>query len=207
MLIRRGDESFRALAAALRDGRVVAAACDTIYGFLGIVPDCEADIRRIKGRGETKPFLILIHDTDALKGLGVQGTAHPILSLWPGPFTFIFPTASGKTIAARVPEDRRLRSLIAQVGLPLFSTSVNRAGESPMDDPVRIHDEFGGETALVEDSGVLRGRKPSTIVDLSVHPHRVLRPGAGTVPREYLGQEGSPNPMDQVPGPPGMPVR
>lgn len=190
MLIRRGDESFRALAAALQDGRVVAAACDTIYGFLGIVPDSEADIRRIKGRGETKPFLILIHDTNALKRLDVREASHPILSLWPGPFTFIFPAASGKTIAARVPEDRRLRSLIAQAGAPLFSTSVNRAGEAPMDDPVRIHDEFGGETALVEDSGVLRGRKPSTIVDLSVHPPRVLRPGAGTVPRKYLGQEG-----------------
>ena len=70
MLIRRGDESFRALAAALRDGRVVAAACDTIYGFLGIVPDSEADIRRIKGRGETKPFPHRIRENHRRPGAG-----------------------------------------------------------------------------------------------------------------------------------------
>ena len=186
MLIKRGDESFRAMAAALKEGGVVAAACDTIYGFIGIAPQTEADIRRIKGRGETKPFLVLIPDTDALGRLDVKAASRPILALWPGPFTFIFPTESGGTVAARVPEDRRLRNLIAEVGSPLFSTSVNRAGEMPMDDAAEIQDEFGAQAAVVEDSGVLRGRKPSTIVDLSVHPHRILRQGAGTVPPGYL---------------------
>ena len=194
MFIKRGTDSSPELAAALSARRIVVMACDTIYGLVGVAPDTEADICRIKGRGENKPFLVLIHDPVELKRLDVHRSDFPILSLWPGPFTFIFPTTAGDTVAVRVPQDPRLRDLIAKVGSPLFSTSVNRAGDAPMDDPVAIDTEFGHAVAVVEDSGVLPGRTPSTIVDLTVHPHRILRQGAGTVPGGYLLS--GPNPRD-----------
>lgn len=186
MLVKRDEQSFEALSRVLSSGNVVVMACDTIYGFVGKVPDTEGLIRRIKGRGERKPFLQLISDSSELNSLGVVSPDSDILNLWPGPFTFIFSLKSGATIGYRVPEDERLRQLIRKVGSPLFSTSVNRAGESPMNDPATIQKRFGGDVTLVEDSGLYSGRHPSTVVDLSVHPHRILRQGAGEVPSRYL---------------------
>lgn len=171
---------------ALKDNQVVIMACDTIYGFFGRVPHTENAIRQIKGRGETKPFLILLADASDLTRVGVRQIEDPILSLWPGPFTFIFPTLDSGTVACRVPANPDLRDMIRQVGFPLYSTSVNRSGENSINDSQKIYAEFGKEVAYVEDAGVLTDCSPSTIVDLTQHPRKILRQGRGQVPSKYL---------------------
>ena len=186
MILLRNRDNFHKIANALKDGRVIAMACDTIYGFVGRVPDAEVAIRRIKGREQDKPFLILIAETRQLEKLNVPVPNQPILKLWPGPFTFIFKTSDGTTLACRMPKDNCLRELILELDAPLFSSSVNRSGCPAMDDPGDIDAEFGDEVAFVEDSGCLRGGVPSTIVDLTVDPHRVIRQGAGKVPEFFL---------------------
>ena len=186
MLVPRGDNSYRMLVEELRAGRIAVMACDTIYGFVGVAPQTDAAIRQIKGRGETKPFLRLISHRDEAERSGAILPESEIFTLWPGPFTFVLPMRDGSSVAFRVPQDERLRDLVADVGAPLFSTSVNRAGNPPMDDPEVIDGEFGREVALVEDSGLFSGRKPSTVVDLTIRPFRVLRQGAGEVPSVYL---------------------
>ena len=186
MLLKRSDESYERLKEILSGGGVAIMACDTIYGFVGKVPSTEDRIRRIKGRGETKPFLQLLPDAAALETTGALMPEGEILSLWPGPFTFVFAMKDGGTTAFRVPEDAKLRELTASAGCPLYSTSVNRAGEPPMDDPSAILDEFGREVDLVEDAGIFEGRSPSTVVDVSSRPYRILRQGAGVVPEDLL---------------------
>ena len=136
--------------------------------------------------GETKPFLRLISDRSVLNGLGLLVPDEPILDLWPGPFTFVFSCLDGGTMACRVPEDARLRKLIIRVGRPLFSTSVNRAGNPLMDNPESIDKEFGTEVALIEDSGLYTGCLSSTVADLTQRPYRILRQGAGMIPVEFL---------------------
>ena len=186
MRLPRGDDSYAELLAVLRRGEAAVMACDTIYGFVGRVPDAEGAIRRIKGREETKPFLQLLPDVGAVEELGLIRPEGGILDLWPGPFTFVFRRPGGGTVACRVPEDERLRRLTADLGAPLYSTSVNRAGAESMNDPEAIEAEFGGEVALIEDSGVYAGRRPSTVVDVTERPYRILRQGAGVVPEELL---------------------
>jgi len=186
MLLKRSDNSRRIIEEHLKSGKVVVLACDTIYGFVGRVPDTEDAIRVIKGRGENIPFLQLISDKAALEKAGVILPDTDILQLWPGPFTFILSVKSGGTLAFRIPEDKSLQRLIRKVGSPLFSTSVNRSGRPPMNSPVDIDKEFGNKTALVEDSGIFLDRLPSTVVDLTVNPVRILRQGAGRVPVRYL---------------------
>ena len=186
MLLKRGNESRELLKTQLRAGRIVVMVCDTIYGILGRVPDTEGAIRRIKGRGEMKPFLQLLPDSSALESSGAILPESDILTLWPGPFTFVFSMKDGGTTAFRVPEDASLRSLIREVASPLYSTSVNRAGEPSLEDPVLIESEFGNDLALVEDSGRFQGRQPSTVVDLTVRPYRILRQGVGVVPERFL---------------------
>ena len=54
--------SFPALVRILKGGGVVIAPGDTMYGLIGIAPETEDRLRRVKGRGEDKPFLQLIAD-------------------------------------------------------------------------------------------------------------------------------------------------
>ncbi len=190
MLLKRSNESRLKLSDFLSSGEVVVMACDTIYGFTGKVPDTEDLIRAIKGRGEQNPFLQLIADTSALDAVAVTPRETDILNLWPGPFTFVFPLIGGGTAAFRIPEDTSLRNLIRELGFPLYSTSVNRSGRPSMNNPLDIEAEFGNETAMIEDSGLISSGLPSTVVDLTVSPCRILRQGAGRVPPRYLSLSG-----------------
>lgn len=185
MRIRRSEQSFRIIAEILESGGVAVMACDTIYGFVGKVPESENTIRDIKGREETKPFLQLIADSRQLAGLGFEIPPKEFSGLWPGPFTYVLKGFGDNTVAFRVPEDENLRALISLVGTPLYSTSVNRAGHPPMDNPDTIEAEFGNELPLIEDAGLFSGQ-PSTVVNLSERPFRILRQGAGIVPPDFL---------------------
>ena len=186
MLVPKSEDSFNLLVKVLSNGEPAIMACDTIYGFVGRVPDSEQRIRDIKGREETKPFLQLISDTRMLRVLGFQVPQPRWLELWPGPFTFVLEGSDDRTIAFRIPEDDRLRRLLNHLDAPLYSTSVNRAKFPPMESPAEMNAEFGSEVPVIEDSGRYSGRLPSTLVDLTVHPARILRQGAGLVPRELL---------------------
>lgn len=186
MLYKRGRDSRRLLIKALNAGEVAVMACDTIYGFVGRAPQTGEIIRGIKGRGENKPFLQLIPGAEVLKAKGIVLPDSNILSLWPGPFTFVLPTEDGGSEAYRVPEDAYLRQMLEELGFSLYSTSVNRSGMPVMNNPAEIDAEFGGEVAIIEDSGLFEGRHPSTVVNLTVSPYKILRQGAGILPPEYL---------------------
>ncbi len=165
----------------LRRGEIVIVPCDTIYGILGAVPETEQRIRMIKGREEKKPFLQLIL-TEWITGLAADPVPDELLSLWPGPLTLVVRHTGGGTIAYRSPEDEFLRALLTGVGRPLYSTSVNRSGSEPMNDPDEIIREFIEDVPLIVDGGQLKERLPSTILDITRKPWTVLRQGACRVP-------------------------
>ena len=186
MRVKRNAHSFRTLVNAIKAGEVVVMACDTIYGLTGQVPHSENAILRMKRRPPSHPLLKLVADVESLQSLKLKEIDNPILSLWPGPFTFLFTGSDGTKEAFRIPDDVRIRELIREVGTPLYSTSVNRTGDAPMNDPSAIEFEFGDEVAVIEDAGILTGGMPSTIVDIGCRPVRILRQGAGVVPAGFL---------------------
>lgn len=186
MLLRRSDACLKLLLANLRAGRIVVMASDTIYGFVGKAPDTVSQLHRIKARKLRKPLLQLIPSVRTLEKLGAILPNSDILNLWPGPFTFIFKLGAGETASFRVPEDKYTQRLISKLGFNLYSTSVNRSGEAPMNDPTEIERVFGNFVSLVEDSGVFTARRPSTVVDVTARLPRILRQGAGIVPDKYL---------------------
>ncbi len=187
MLVTRSGRSFNLLLDAITGGKAAVMACDTIYGLVGAAPQTESLLQHIKGRREDNPFLQLIPDFSYLEKLGVIVPKSTVFNLWPGPFTLVMNLEKGGSAAFRVPEDERLCKLISRAGLPVFSTSVNRAGQPAMNNPKEIEKEFGSEVALIEDSGIIEGRRPSTVVDLTTAPFRILRQGAGIMPPEFLG--------------------
>jgi len=172
------------LARTLGTGGVVVMPCDTIYGLVGLAPDTEARIRSLKGR-EDKSFLRLIASAQWLPRFTAAPLPEPLGPYWPGPLTIIFPSGEG-TVALRVPDDPLLQGLLLRLDRPLYSTSVNRSGRPPLWRCADILREFGPEVDLVVDAGDLPSRLPSTILDATSHPFRILRQGSVRIPEELL---------------------
>ncbi len=171
-------EAFRSLVRVLASGGVAIAPGDTMYGLVGIAPDSGDRIREIKGRGEDKPFLQLLPDPSWVAKFSPLAAPANLLKHWPGPLTLVFPAREGGTVALRVPDSHFLRELLEAVGRPLYSTSVNRAGAAPLQRVEEMRREFEDVVDLIYDAGDLPPGPPSTLVDVTSRPCRVLRPGA-----------------------------
>lgn len=175
------------IARALAGGAVVLMPTDTIYGLHALALDAEAVARvaEIKGREETKPFIVLAGSIDQLPLLGVSAehdTLDALASVWPAPLTAILPlqapipaSRGALTLAVRIPALDWLRELVLRTG-PLVSTSANRSGEPAIESPALLARELQDRLDAIVDGG-LRGGEPSTIVDLTSGEPQLLRDG------------------------------
>jgi len=187
-MVARAEEpgSFDRLAQILARGGVAIVPCDTMYGIVGAAPETEGRIRNIKGRGESKPLLQLIAGASWVARMSDLPLPPALSRYWPGPLTIVFPAREGGTVALRMPDSPFLRSLLEAVARPLYSTSVNRTGEEPIYDVAAMQREFEQDVDLIFDAGNLPPGPPSTLVDITRRPYRVLRLGAVQIPPEEL---------------------
>ena len=167
------------IAQLLREGSVILLPTDTIYGLHARALDEKAveRIRELKGREDTKPFIVLASSMDDLQQLGISARPEvltALASIWPAPLTAILPRG-GNTLAVRIPALDWLRELIERTG-PLVSTSANRSGEPAVDTPSKLARELHDQLDAVVDGGV-RGGEPSAILDLTSDEPRFIRPG------------------------------
>lgn len=172
----------------------IIAPCDTIYGFLGKVFTAQERIRDIKGRSEDKPFLI-ITKKDSVSQFSSQTIPQWVNNLWPCPLTVVVFSSKWyqkhhnglKTVALRVPSDKWLQTLLEKIPFSLYSTSVNRSGQPFLNDFDQIVKEFEKDVPLiVRSNGETKNQMPSTIVDLTTYPYKVLRKGALLIPQALL---------------------
>jgi L-threonylcarbamoyladenylate synthase len=178
ILAKSTPDSEEKTAVVLRSGGVAVIPTDTIYGFSGIVPETEAAIRRIKGRAEQKSFIRLIAEPRDIFKYTRSRISPEVFGLWPGPLTLIVSLVEGGTAAFRCPGDDWLRRVIRAAGKPIFSTSVNHAGQPPLHKISGIIREFENETALIVDAGDYPDSPPSTILDISGGGFKVIRQGS-----------------------------
>lgn len=179
MICRKSDEdSIRKTVSFLKEGKVVIIPTDTVYGFSTILGEAGDKIRMLKGRSESKPFIQLISSPKDLSLVSDDMVPESLLSFWPGPLTIIVNSKQGGTVAVRCPGDKWIREVIAQVGMPIYSTSVNKSGESVICKENEILDVFGQQTDLVVLDGDKTGSIPSTIVNLTDGKVRIVREGA-----------------------------
>ena len=183
----------------LRRRGIVLMRSDTVYGLHGSAPATGARLTALKGRPDGKPLLVLVADGRSAET--ITGTAPPpaLAALWPGPLTIVLPVAEpaptpvaagAGSLAVRVPADPALRAIIAAVGAPLYSTSANRTGEPPLGDPAALRAAFGSSVELIVDDGPVAATAPSTIVDVTTSPPRILRAGAVAVTAAQLSAAG-----------------
>jgi L-threonylcarbamoyladenylate synthase len=184
-----------AAAAAVRAGGVVAFPTETFYG-LGAAASSAAGVARVfavKGRPEGKPLLVLV-DSMAMAeslALSVSDTARALMARhWPGALTLVLParpsvptalTAGTGTIGVRWPAHAVSVGLVRALGEPLTAPSANPSDAPPPRTAQEVLGYFDGALDLVLDGGPTPGGAPSTVLDLTVDPPRVLRRGAVAV--------------------------
>lgn len=169
--------SIARAAEVIRAGGVVAYPTESCFG-LGCDPRNRAAIRRIlqsKRRPRAKG-LILIADRRSrlLPFVGSFAVAcrAQILASWPGPHTWLLPTATHisrhlrgehDTVAVRVTAHREAALLCRLARMPIVSTSANRAGRRMLRSATAVRREFGDEVDFIVDGRIGGARSPSSI--------------------------------------------
>jgi L-threonylcarbamoyladenylate synthase len=106
---------------------------------------------------------------------------------WPGPLTIIgkavaeLPqeiTAGTGTVGVRLPADENVRDLVRECGGALTATSANPSGREPARSAEEVRHYFREGIDLIIDGGEVTAIEPSTVVDATVSPPRIVREGA-----------------------------
>lgn len=192
LIIKKQDaDSIKTTAELLAQGKVVIIPTDTVYGFSGIADDCsktDEQIRKIKGRSETKPLIQLIAKPEDIFLYTDDKIPSELLEKWPGPLTIIVNIKKElplfqqmKTVAFRCPGDEWLREIIGECKKSIFSTSVNRSGQPVLETIDGIKTEFSQEVSLIVEDGDKPGALPSTLVSVIDGDVKILRQGAVTL--------------------------
>ena len=175
----------------LRSGGLLALPTETFYALAVNPFDGAALTRlfRVKGRLPENPVLVLIAGPEMLPQVALQAPPafHVLAHLWPGPLTLILParpdlppllTGGTGAIGVRQPGQPLVCRMLAALGFPVTGTSANRSGQPPLTTAAAVARELGAEVDLILEAGPTPGGRPSTIVDLTVSPPRLVRAGA-----------------------------
>jgi L-threonylcarbamoyladenylate synthase len=190
------EAGIASAALAVQRGQLVVLPTDTVYG-LGADAFDPGSVRRLlaaKGRGRDMPPPVLVSAATTLDALavGIPSYARALVKeLWPGPLTLVCrqqPSLQWDlgdtrgTVAVRMPDHELARELLARTG-PLAVSSANRSGQPAALDADAAERMLGGSVAVILDDGPTWRAEPSTIVDVTGSPGRVLRLGALSLER------------------------
>jgi L-threonylcarbamoyladenylate synthase len=107
-------------------------------------------------------------------------------AFWPGPLTLVLPrakeipgmvTAGGTTVGVRWPGHPFIQALIRECGFPLAAPSANLSGRVSPTNAGHVRQQLGDKISLIVDGGQSQVGIESTVLDLTVSPPQVLRPG------------------------------
>jgi tRNA A37 threonylcarbamoyladenosine synthetase subunit TsaC/SUA5/YrdC len=201
------------LARRLEQHRILLSETDTIPGLLGRISDEEAiaEVYRLKQRDPNKKLLMLAGSLEKAVECTTeearQRVAPFLHRIWPGSVTVILPLAAefgrtnayfrqlGPSYAVRLPRPLWLRTMLAELGEPVFAPSANLSGTTPPKEPWSLVQTFARELSFAHFAlphSWQKARAPlprkesfytwfanaaSTIIDLRSEP-KILRQGS-----------------------------
>ncbi len=175
-------------------GGLVAFPTETVYG-LGANALSESAIKKIyqaKGRPSDNPLIVHIgYKKDLTKyAQNIPATAKKLIQkFWPGPLTLILEktkrvpnitTGNLNTIAIRMPNHPLALKLLRQTNLPIAAPSANLSGKPSPTHAHHVRSDFQNKIDLIIDGGPTTIGLESTVIDLTVSPPIILRPGSIT---------------------------
>jgi L-threonylcarbamoyladenylate synthase len=182
---------IQSAAEIIQKGGLVAFPTETVYGLGAdaLNPTAVLALFEAKKRPLDNPPIIHIANISEVYKLAKQVPPKAELLMkefWPGPLTLIFKhsnivpevTVAGlDTVAIRMPKHKVALSLIKQSNRPIAAPSANLAGKPSPTNAQHVFEDLNGRIDAILDSGPTNIGVESTVVDLSVDPPMVLRPG------------------------------
>jgi L-threonylcarbamoyladenylate synthase len=185
------EAGVRRAAALLRAGEVVALPTETVYGLAANAMDAQAVARifKIKGRPANNPIIVHVASLEMARHCAAHWPAladRLAKAFWPGPLTLVLPraaavpdvvTAGGPTVGVRWPSHPLIQAVIRECGFPLAAPSANPSNRISPTTAGHVHRTLGEKIPLIVDGGPSQVGIESTVLDISVSPPRLLRPG------------------------------
>lgn len=197
-VVHPAPDGIAAAVRVLNAGGVIAYPTEHLYA-LGCDPRDPDAVRRLAAlKGTAKPLLLAVADRAEVArwAARVPPGAEELLAAWPEGLTVVLPsrpdvlpelTGGGDTIALRLVRAPLPAALVRAAGGAVPATSANRARAPATGDPDAVAAALPGLDLLL-DAGVLPPGGPSTLLDVTRTPWRVLR--AGSVNRDVLAAFG-----------------
>ena len=178
----------------LQEGEAVAFPTETVYGLGADAIRSEAidKIYLAKGRPSDNPLIIHIGAFEQIKDYArevPQKAQQLIDAFWPGPLTIILPkqdcladnaTAGLDSVGIRMPSHPVAMELLKKVNLPIAAPSANTSGRPSPTSAEHVVDDLDGRIAGIVDGGEVNIGLESTVIDCTVEPPIILRPGEVT---------------------------
>jgi L-threonylcarbamoyladenylate synthase len=185
------QKAVRRAAELLRAGEVVALPTETVYGLAANALDerAVAKIFHIKGRPDNNPIIVHVASNEMAKRCVEHWPERADKlseAFWPGPLTLVLPraneipeivTASGATVGVRWPSHPFIQAVIRECGFPLAAPSANLSNQISPTNAGHVRTQLGQKIPLIVDGGQSQVGIESTVLDVTVSPARILRPG------------------------------
>ena len=182
----------------LREGGLLAIPTETVYGLgaNGLNPEAVRHIFEAKGRPQDNPLILHIPSAEALERYceKVPPLAYALADrFWPGPLTMILKrkgmvpdvvTGGLDTVGMRCPDHAATLTILAAADVPVAAPSANTSGRPSCTTAADVAEDMDGKIDGIVDGGPCCVGVESTILDLTVTPPRLLRPGG--LPLEEL---------------------
>ena len=184
----------------LKNGGLVAFPTETVYGLGANALDEEAAKKTYAAKGRPSDNPLIVHIA-RLEDLGAIVESVPLIvdeiaaHFWPGPLTMIFnknekvplgTTGGLETVAVRMPDDEIARELSLAGGGYVSAPSANTSGRPSPTTAQHVAEDLSGKIEMILDGGSVDIGVESTILDMTVTPPMILRPGAIT--KEMLSE-------------------
>ncbi len=188
-IVKINKKNLKEIVVAIKKGKIIVLPTDTVYGLI-----CDATneiavekVFKIKKRKLKAVVPIFIGSLKSAKKLAkISKKQERILKMvWPGPVTAVLERkkkklygVDKKTIALRIPNYKLVKGILRGVKKPLIGTSANISGKPSLTEIKKIIVSFGDkkyQPDLIVDAGNLPKSKPSTILNLTVLPPKILR--------------------------------
>lgn len=181
--------------AIIRRGGLVAFPTETVYGLGGnaLDPEAAAKIYAAKGRPSDNPLIVHVARPEEIEDLvaDIPMVAEKLMEhFWPGPLTLVFPAAKKvprkttgglNTVAIRMPAHPVALAFIEASGYPIAGPSANLSGRPSPTTAQHVIADLAGRIDMIIDSGHTGVGVESTVLDVTVSPPQVLRPGGLTL--------------------------
>lgn len=188
------NEILEQVGRVLLHGGLVAFPTETVYG-LGANALDEAAAKRTyeaKGRPSDNPLIVHIGEMEGLKKIvrEIPAKAQKVAeAFWPGPLTMVFhkdpivpygTTGGLETVAVRMPDHPLACEIIRVGGGYISAPSANVSGRPSPTSALHVKEDLEGKIPVIIDGGQVEIGVESTILDMTVEPPMILRPGAIT---------------------------